>query len=595
LRQDASTKLAQQLIESQGTSAPDTTLDWCVSVSEGNPYYLRELLTHWLETREPYGVPRSLMQLIERRLEGLGRDATRTFQVCVALGTLSTVARLEKLQIMDPPRLFAALEELAIAGLVKSDGSAILPKHDLLAQASKSRLAATVSSVIHRRIASVLETESKAEPLPSTLWDCAHHWELAAEPSRALEFLRHCGEHLLSVGLPEEAVGLFRRAIGMEPATPQQRLQLHRGLITALRQCGLLSQVQKEIKALRESALRMGQVLPIHSELEHLEVEAGWRINSHDVGIADQLKSCLVATDASVAHRLHAGFWLLAIAHSVGDRSLAYETWQRAEPLMLNTGSTVARYQLGMVFHTDYGDLEKAVHYSRLLVEAARQTNDTVGLHRTLRNASLALRRAGYLEEARSRLYEAMDLATKHHATLNKVETAHALAGIALEEGDISSAGAWIGRCDEWLSGWESPLQEADLAIVRARIKLSLGDLHGAKESAARLPSWQGLRSAKLAQAIASVHLSIAVRSNDSGAIDALVPPLTRFYDTMGDLGHQDFAIEALTRASIHLERCEEAKRRLQDYVNIKRRDRSTLPPSLLDLARELSVSGNRD
>lgn len=581
LRYAAGESLVTMLMHDQGSEASADMMRWCVTVSEGNPYYLRELLTHWLETGEPFGVPQSLSELIDRKLGTLSTDALRLMQVCVTFGNWCTLGRLERVEAADPPELLRALGELTHAGVVRSDGTRVVAKHDLLSQAARKRLPDALKMLIHRRIAGVLEAEGKDEPVPALLWECAHHWEMAGEIGRAVDFLDECGRHLISVGLPEEAAELYRRATGLNIPDYDQRIVLHDGLVSALRLSGLWEQVLSEVDTIREIARRADETLDLHSPLELTEVEARWRTDGINEAIGRQLDTCVNAVHASASHRLNAAFWVLAMAQSTGQAELAHRTWEIVKPLTEHAkADPFARLQVAMVYHTDYGDLEQAAHYAHALVEHARKADEAIGLVRALRNGSLAMRRAGRWKECEAFLTEAFELAGQHHAALGAVDSANQLAALLLDRGDLKSATRWTEVADSWVARCESKLQAIDVQIMQTRIAILSGDLARARDLSQHLPEWQNDRDLRRSQVVASIHLVLTAANGDL-ARDELLDAAEQMYTSLMTRGHQDFPVEALLAAYKVLGEVQGARKLLHHYLRVARRDRGKLPPPL--------------
>ncbi|HEX6250916.1 MAG TPA: AAA family ATPase [Gemmatimonadaceae bacterium] len=587
----AGESLVTMLMQDQGAEASAEMLRWCVTVSEGNPYYLRELLTRWLETGEPFGVPQSLAELIDRKLDKLSTDALRLMQVCVSFGKWCTLGRLERSEAADPPQLLRALDELTHAGLVTSDGIRVLPKHDLLSQAAQKRLPEPVKMLIHRRIAGVLESEGKDEPVPALLWECAHHWEVAGETGRAVDFLDECGRHLIGVGLPEEAAELYRRALGIQRVEYLQQMTLHEGLLAALRLSGLWEQVLAEIHMMHAVAETANQQLPSHSSLELTEVEARWRTGGMDDDVARQLHGCVDAVDAPAEHRLNAAFWLLALAQSTGQTNLAQNVWETVRVLVETPNvDAFARHQVAMVYHTDYGDLDQAARSARSLVDHARQCKDAIGLVRALRNGSLAMRRAGFWDECEMYLNEAFELASQHHAALGAVDAAHQLAALHLECGRLKPARNWAEVAGERLSSCESTLQETDLLILQTRLALVDGDIYTARRMFRQLPSWEHDLDVRRSQVVASIQLMLT--HAEGSPVDAsILRAVERMHGMLADRGHQDFPVEALVLTYATLQETSKAEMHLRNYLTVSRRDRGPLPPQLCALADGLNVT----
>ncbi|CAN5163815.1 hypothetical protein BH23GEM2_BH23GEM2_03130 [soil metagenome] len=502
-------------------------------------------------------------------------------QVCVTFGNWCTLGRLERVEAADPPQLLRALDELTHAGVVTSDGTRVLARHDLLSQAARKRLPDPLRMLIHRRIAGVLEAEGKDAPVPALLWECAHHWEMAGEIGRAVDFLDECGRHLISVGLPEEATELYRRAVGLHIPDLTQRIALHDGLVSALRLNGLWEQVLCEVATIREIAHGAGHPLDLHSPLELTEVEARWRTDGMNEAVRAQLDACVNALNAPASHRLNAAFWVLAVAQSTGQADLAHEVWHTVKSLTENPKiDAIARYQVAMVYHTDYGDLEQAALHARSLVDHAHQVGEAIGVVRALRNGSLAMRRAGRWDECEAFLTEAFELAGQHHAALGAVDSANQLAALSLDRGDLKTAAMWTGVADGWVARCESKLQAIDLQITQTRVAILSGDRARAHDLSQLLPPWRNDQDLRRGQVVASIHLVLATTTGEVVDEDILAAA-ERMYRLLRDRGHQDFPVEALVCAYRALGREQKARELLHLYLSGARRDRGPLPPQI--------------
>ena len=74
--------------------------------------------------------------------------------------------------------------------------------------------------MLHRFAAAQLELEADANHSVSLIWDAAEHWLSAKDAPRAMLLLQRCGNHLLDLGMPNEAAHILERAesLATEPA-----------------------------------------------------------------------------------------------------------------------------------------------------------------------------------------------------------------------------------------------------------------------------------------------------------------------------------------------------------------------------------------
>lgn len=583
--------LLTRLASDQGDPPSAEMVRWCTSMAEGNPYHLRELLTHWLETNEPFGVTKSLAELIERRVASLSPDGLRLLQVCVTFGSLCTLERLEATNVASTALLLAGLEELGAAGVVIADGNTIRVKHELLAQAARARFAEPAKRFMHRRVATVLESESGKAPSPTVLWECAHHWACAGEPERGVGLLDMCGKHLLRVGLPREAAELYRKALGLRVARFDDRAALYEGLISALRRKGLHEQVLGTTEELRNEARLASFTLEEHSWLELTEVEAAFRTGRATERTLEQLQRCLESGHASATHKLNAAFWLMAHAQNLGRSDYIQRVWALVVPLVAsNSSDPTAGAHVAMVYHTDYGDLDQAVHYAHSLVEHTRRSDDPVALIRALRNAGLALRRAGCWVECKGYLMEGFDTAKRYNASLGASDTANLLAAVFLQENELALAARWIEISQGWFSGCESAFQQADLHWTQILIAIAQRDLDKAHAIIQTLGDWRMEPNLRYRQVHASFHLALAALQTPTEVSSTLLTACQSMYASLGDRGNQDSPVESLAIGLDAVGNRRAAKQLIRDYLLKKRRDRGPIPSPLKTLAQSWGV-----
>ena len=59
------------IVRQHGVEINERYLQWCVRVADGNPYFLQELASQYLETGEEQSVPSSLSALLTERIARL--------------------------------------------------------------------------------------------------------------------------------------------------------------------------------------------------------------------------------------------------------------------------------------------------------------------------------------------------------------------------------------------------------------------------------------------------------------------------------------------------------------------------------------------
>ena len=175
-----------------------------LSVGEGNPFFLQELGNHWLETGNQRESPPSVTAIIDERLSRISNEALLVLQACAVLDVNATIERVEGVMEYPSHVLLSAIQELSLAGMLRSEAQTspesdepLSVAHDLISTASLKRLARAPLAFLHRRAGTVLERETVGDAgRTAVLWACAFHWQHAGDRERAFRAACSCAEHL---------------------------------------------------------------------------------------------------------------------------------------------------------------------------------------------------------------------------------------------------------------------------------------------------------------------------------------------------------------------------------------------------------------
>jgi len=227
LRGLGSADVARFVAEVAGTAPSAAVLDMLVEKTDGNPFFLSELvrlLSHEGRLRgeapDALRIPEGVRQTIRRRLDALspaGRDALgaaavvgRTFSVDGVIALAPTT---------DATSLAAALDDAAAAGLVVPVGTpptSFRFAHALVRETVYEDLPTAVRSTLHRLAGESLE--GKAQDHDDTrLAEIASHLFLAATPgdvARAVGYATRAAERSMAALAYEDAARLYEAAIG---------------------------------------------------------------------------------------------------------------------------------------------------------------------------------------------------------------------------------------------------------------------------------------------------------------------------------------------------------------------------------------------
>ena len=223
-----------------------------VRETDGNPFYVAELLRHLLESGaivqgddgrfrlegriEDLGLPQSVREVVGRRIERLSEANRRALSVAAVVGREFDVDLLARVLESEEDELLDLLDEAVEASVLNESGSAVgrfTFAHALINHTLYQELGRTRRARLHRRIAEAVE-EACGEDPGDRLAELAHHWGQAAtpdDPDKAVDYARRAGERALANLAPDEALRWFGQA-----------LELHddRGDADRAGRCGLL-------------------------------------------------------------------------------------------------------------------------------------------------------------------------------------------------------------------------------------------------------------------------------------------------------------------------------------------------------------------
>jgi class 3 adenylate cyclase len=240
--------------------------------TEGNPFFVREVLRHLTETgavqrqegrwltRAPVdtlGIPEGIREVVGRRVARLSEQANRTLRVAAVIGLEFELPVLQQAAGGDEEDLVSALEEATQARLVvevPGPAAGYRFAHALVRHTLYEGLSAGRRVTLHRRVAQAIEAVYRTA-LDDHLPALAHHWARASAPAAetsravhyatALELLDAAGER---AGGPERlrlliALGQAQRRAGdpdyRETLFAAARLAREQGNTAALAEAAL--------------------------------------------------------------------------------------------------------------------------------------------------------------------------------------------------------------------------------------------------------------------------------------------------------------------------------------------------------------------
>ncbi len=208
-------------------SAPLELPDSLYTLTEGNPFFVEEMLTsliaagdifyaHGRWDRKPLGelhIPRSVQDAVELRTDRLSEAARQVSLLAAVAGRRFDFALLQELTHHDEQHLLLLIKELIVAQLVVEESTEQFAfRHALTRQAIYAELLARERKALHQTVAETME-HLYGSSLDAHVADLAYHCYEASVWAKALEYGQRAGEQALRLYAPHTAVEQFTRAL----------------------------------------------------------------------------------------------------------------------------------------------------------------------------------------------------------------------------------------------------------------------------------------------------------------------------------------------------------------------------------------------
>jgi DNA-binding winged helix-turn-helix (wHTH) protein/tetratricopeptide (TPR) repeat protein len=225
--------------------------------TEGNPFFVTEILRHLTETGaiarhddgrwtlptdlQVRGLPVSVREVVGRRVERLGPDARTALETASVIGRDFELDLLAELLGEDPARTFERIAPAVDNALVIDAGARFAFTHAIVAHTLYAELSPTAQAFGHRAAAEALERRI-GDDAGERAGEIAHHWVHAIGPqdrNKAAGHAQRAGDHALTHLAPDAAVTWYEQALELLPSDhPTERCEILVGLGTAQRQAG---------------------------------------------------------------------------------------------------------------------------------------------------------------------------------------------------------------------------------------------------------------------------------------------------------------------------------------------------------------------
>ena len=293
-----------------GQEAPEPFVQAVFRETEGNPFFVEEILRHLVEEGILYrdqgrwtshlapdqmGIPEGIREVIGRRLSHLSERCNDTLTIASAIGREFDLSVLEPVSELAAEPLLELLEEALAARVIKPVAGSLRRygfPHALVRETLYDELPAVRRLRLHRRIGEVLEKLHGARP-EAHLAELAHHFFAAAqrggEVGKAVGYARRAGDRANEQLAYEEAVRHYEIALqALELADPpeeQRRCALLLAVGETLWSAGEFQRSKQTFLRAAEVARELGDPEP----LAQAALGAGGRGPGFETGVVDEV------------------------------------------------------------------------------------------------------------------------------------------------------------------------------------------------------------------------------------------------------------------------------------------------------------------
>ena len=216
------------------TSANDT-IEWIESETEGNPFFVRELVRHAVETGSFDGVPAGIVEVVKRRVRRLTPPAQELLVRAAILGDDAPVGLLRLLSV-DLENLSELFSETVHAGIL-AESDTTEPRyrfsHSIIRKAAEASVTMVRRQDLHLAAAHAWEEFRGGRAEPSTI--AAHYLDAgsAAPREAALAAFVAAGDYFDTAGAKVEAVGWYDHALSLldEDDPRSRKIRLRRFVV----------------------------------------------------------------------------------------------------------------------------------------------------------------------------------------------------------------------------------------------------------------------------------------------------------------------------------------------------------------------------
>lgn len=442
------------------TRPAPTLVDRLITRSDGNPFYLEELL-HYLQDRgvdpsraeslEELDLPTSLHSLILSRIDRLLESERITLKVASVLGRLFPAAALWSIKAnLSEAQVRADLAALSRIELTIEDqpepALVYLFKHVVTQEVAYESLAFGTRAALHNEIGLYLEAQG-ADAVERHLDLLAHHFDRAENAPKRRHYLLRAGEAAQARYANAAAINYFQRGLPLLDPAEQIPVRLKLGRVLELvgnwdeaaEQYRTAETLAAERSDIRDQAAAKATLGELHRKRGHYAEALACLNAARDL-------YAKAADEAGIAETLH---YAGSVAGQQGNYEAASDLYRRSLDIRrrLHDQPRIASLfsNLGIIawFSGDFADAR--VYYEAAL-SLRREIGDRWAIANSLNNLGLVLRDLGEVSEARALLEQALAISREIGDRWSVANTLSSLGDVALTQDDLAAARAFLAE-----------------------------------------------------------------------------------------------------------------------------------------------------
>jgi class 3 adenylate cyclase len=351
--------------------------------TEGNPFFVREVLRHLAETGaverqegswttrlpvDQLGIPEGVRDVVGRRLARLSGDTNQTLRVAAVVGPEFELGVVQAAGDLSEEKLLAAIEEAADARVVTEISATRFRFAHALVRATLYESLTTARQVaLHRKTAEAIES-IYARVLDDYVPTLAYHWAKASAPvrdvTRAVEYAQRAGDRALAQLAHDEAAQYYASGLdlldaGDADADDPRRLELLIGRGEAQRRAGDEGYRQTLLEA-ADLARRVGDANALARAALANTLGDIWtgpfEVDAARIEVLEAALAAVGDTDARLRARLMATLGLELFWDPEPDRRLALSAEALAIARKLGDPETLAHVLLARDYTIHFPD-----------------------------------------------------------------------------------------------------------------------------------------------------------------------------------------------------------------------------------------------